>query len=235
MSSIRERVIAAARAAVAMLPDNLVDAAEDAIDEVATVWHHTTAGSRDAACEEVHVLLESAKDDLSAVRLVLGQLPVRVESWVAGLGGDADRTSAAPPVKVSVAERARLLEHHRQRLAPGEPGAAPLGWWVDEVGIAYPLKSGRNTAWAAAAKEFTLARGMAPGRATLGLTHHVEIQFAMRMRAHGLSNETIVIDRLPCGVKRPQEKLVEFLPPGATLTVITQGGRRFEYTGVTEE
>ncbi|WP_156051474.1 DddA-like double-stranded DNA deaminase toxin [Allokutzneria albata] len=60
---------------------------------------------------------------------------------------------------------------------------------------------------------------MGRGAGALALTNHVEIRFAIRMRAHGLTQETVAIDRLPCGVKKPaewtcDEKLAELLPPG---------------------
>jgi hypothetical protein len=49
-------------------------------------------------------------------------------------------------------------------------------------------------------------------------------------------DETIVIDRPPCGAEVPGEwtcevRLADFLPSGASLTVIDRDGNRYVYRG----
>ncbi|WP_424189169.1 DddA-like double-stranded DNA deaminase toxin [Actinokineospora sp. G85] len=110
----------------------------------------------------------------------------------------------------------------RSVLAEAVPRGRTMGVWVDKQGHAH-------------------ARGWVGGRAVLALTRHVEVQFAMRMRAQyrpgtPAPRETIVIDRPPCGedLDRPfscKTHLGEFLPPGAELTVIDRDGRTYTHKG----
>lgn len=107
--------------------------------------------------------------------------------------------------------------------------------------------SGNRDEWFVAAAEFARERGWVKGRAVLGLARHAEVKFAVRMRALASRqeagappmDETIVINRPPCGVEVPGEwtcevKLADFLPPNASLTVIDRDGNRYIYRGSEE-
>jgi hypothetical protein len=76
-----------------------------------------------------------------------------------------------------------------------------------------------------------------PPNATIDIAKHVEVQFAMRMRAECLTHETIVIDRPVCG-RGPVDAtwpltcdkvLAECLPAGASITVVDCNGLALTY------
>jgi hypothetical protein len=76
-----------------------------------------------------------------------------------------------------------------------------------------------------------------PPNATIDIAKHVEVQFAMRMRADGLIDETIVIDRPVCG-RGPVDAtwpltcdkvLAECLPAGTSMTVVDCNGLALTY------
>jgi hypothetical protein len=236
--STREQVAAAARAVAASLPLDLIDAAEDALDETATLWDHATDGSPSPARDEVHHLLEVAKDDLHGVRMVLRQVPDRIESWITGLGGYAladspPATTTAPPT-VAPAERARRLEQVRRAMSPPVHRARALGAWIRPDGTVDHLTSGQATEWFERTQQWAREHGYAPPYGTWWLSVHIEMQFAIRMRVLGLRDETILVDRRPCEPARPGQDscdtlLGEWLPPGARLTVIDQAGNRYTY------
>ncbi|WP_086820847.1 DddA-like double-stranded DNA deaminase toxin [Allokutzneria sp. NRRL B-24872] len=246
--SIRSEVVAAARAAVAMLPVGLVDVVEDAIDAAAIHWQHATQGGRDSAIEEVHATFEAAKDDLHALRQLMLQVPVRVEAWIVGLGGralsDVASTDARTADSVTPAERARILESARAVLTPGVPGARALGKWVASDGSVHDLSSGPGP-WFGPTQDWARERGHAPPAGIWMMARHIELQFAVRMRAMvkrrpagaGPLHETIAIDRSPCepvvpGGQSCDTLLPLFLPPGSSLTVLVEDGSRYTYQGV---
>jgi hypothetical protein len=116
--------------------------------------------------------------------------------------------------------------------------------WVDAKGTDHELTSGNRDRWHTLAADFARQRGWSRGSSVLGLTRHVEIKFAMRMRemdatrrpGDPLLEETIVIDRPPCGVGSTvdwtcETRLPDFLPPGASLTVIDRAGNQYTYRG----
>ncbi|MCP3799773.1 hypothetical protein NLX83_10935 [Allokutzneria sp. A3M-2-11 16] len=252
--SIRSEVVAAARTAVAGLSVELIDAAENAIDSAATYWQHATQGGIDDAVSEVHTRFEVAKDDLHAVRQLLAQVPVRVEAWIAGLGGrrapGGGSTAAEPPDHLTLvptqAERARRLERARAELPVPLDGGRTSGAWVAPDGTVVPLVSGENSRWFGAAAKHAHAMGLCRPVGPPTLARHVEIQFAMRMREMTAARpggtapmrETIVINRKPCGIDPPPQDLscdkhlAAFLPPGAELTVVVRDGSSYTYRGV---
>ncbi|MFB9906371.1 DddA-like double-stranded DNA deaminase toxin [Allokutzneria oryzae] len=252
--SLRSEVADAARRAVAALPVELVDAAEDAIDSAATHWQHATQGGLDDAVSEVHTRFEAVKDDLHAVRQLLAQVPVRVEAWIAGLGGhrvpDGSPTVAEPPDHTTLAptqaERAQLFERARAELPVPLDHGRTSGAWVAPDGTVVPLVSGENSRWFGVAAKHAQALGLCRPIAPPTLARHVEIQFAMRMREMTAARppgaepmrETIVINRKPCGIDPPPQDLscdkhlAVFLPPGAELTVVVRDGSSYTYRGV---
>lgn len=136
------------------------------------------------------------------------------------------------------------MDAARARLAPPVPGGRTAGVWIDASGREHDLISGNRDEWFATAADYARQRGWVKGRAVLGLARHVEVKFAMRLRArHALRrpsdppiDETIVIDRPPCGISAPGDwtcdaTLDDWLPPGATLTVIDRDGNRYTYRG----
>ncbi|HVK25177.1 MAG TPA: DddA-like double-stranded DNA deaminase toxin [Actinokineospora sp.] len=141
----------------------------------------------------------------------------------------------------------RRYDEVRRRLPPPVPGGRTVGAWIDDDGVEHELVSGNRDEWFAVAAAYARERGWVKGRAVLGLARHVEVKFAMRMRARDLQRRpgdppikaTIVIDRPPCGVVVPGEwtcdgTLDDWLPPGATLTVIDRDGTRYTYRGTEE-
>ncbi|MCP3802278.1 hypothetical protein NLX83_23695 [Allokutzneria sp. A3M-2-11 16] len=228
--SIRAEVAATARAAVAELPLDLVDVAEDALDETATTWDHATEGSPDLARDEVHGLLETAKDNLRAVRRRLRQLPARVESWITGLGG-ALAAVVEPPGEPSIAE---LVERARADLPPPVPKRQPSktqkithGRLLDEHGVIVGrLVSGTDTDSAEADRLITDA-GF---RQQLGIALHVELKALVRMRAGGQRHTTLLINNVPCpGPFGCDKMLPRLLRPGESLTVYGPEGYRSTY------
>ncbi|MDQ3403406.1 MAG: hypothetical protein M3548_08420 [Actinomycetota bacterium] len=123
-----------------------------------------------------------------------------------------------------------------------------MGVWIEENGMEHDLVSGNRDPWFTIAAQFARERGWAKGRAVLGLARHVEIKFAMRLRGFHTRrqpgdppiDETIIIDRAPCGTDAPGDwtchtKLPDCLPPGAPLTVIDRGGNRYTYRGNSDQ
>ncbi|WP_344871926.1 DddA-like double-stranded DNA deaminase toxin [Allokutzneria multivorans] len=245
--SIRSDLIAAVRAAVSGLPFELVDAAEEAIDSAATHWQHATLSGLDDAVDEVHFRFEAAKDDLHAVRSLLAQVPIRVEAWIVGLGGRALPGAPSAAAEVTPAERARVLERQRATLTPGAPGTRALGKWVAPNGTVHELSSGPGE-WFGPTQEWARERGHAPPVGMWMMARHIELQFAIRMRAMlrsrsasaGPLHETIAIDRPPCqpvvpGGQSCDTLLSLFLPPGSSLTVLVEDGSRYTYQGVEQK
>ncbi|WP_086823768.1 DddA-like double-stranded DNA deaminase toxin [Allokutzneria sp. NRRL B-24872] len=192
-------VVAAARAAVAELPLGLVDVAEDAVDDAATSWYHVTEGSPDSAREEVHALLEAAKDDLRAVRLVLRELPARVETWIAGLGGTA---TASPPPAWDPVDRPSMDEAIRRARSELPPPVSAErsprtthGKLIDADGTRVgSLVSGKDSE-SGLIDQMLVAAGL---RRPLGIALHVELKALLWMRSNGRSAATLVQNNEPC-------------------------------------
>ncbi|WP_086822685.1 DddA-like double-stranded DNA deaminase toxin [Allokutzneria sp. NRRL B-24872] len=233
----------AARAAIAALPVQHVTAAEEALDEAATQWEEHTAGSTDPAAEEVHALLHTAKDSLdNLLHSITVTAPEAVRRWTAAWEIDVSTptftshlaTAGALPPRMSAAERAHRLEQTRQAMPPPVLKARASGAWVRPDGTVESLTSGKATPWFAPTQEWAQANGYAFPRGTWWLSVHIEMQFAIRMRAAGLTEETILVDRRPCEPALPGQDscdtlLGDFLPEGARLTVIDRDGNRYTY------
>lgn len=84
------------------------------------------------------------------------------------------------------------------------------------------------------AKEFIFNRKLGPQpHHRLAIESHVEVKFAMMMRERGLTNETIVINNVPCDIPYGCKRyLKDILPPGARLTVVAPG---FKHTFIGRE
>ncbi|WP_219823914.1 SCP1.201-like deaminase [Actinokineospora auranticolor] len=122
---------------------------------------------------------------------------------------------------------------------PPVPGRTH-GQWVDRNGDTVALVNGKNGAYYETAKEQARRLGLTQGRPTgeAAIARHVEVQFACRMAAEGLRDETIEINRPVCGTT-PNDRdrpntcdrwLDHFLPEGSTLTVkdgTSPEGRRY--------
>ncbi|GAA4023196.1 SCP1.201-like deaminase [Allokutzneria multivorans] len=225
-------VAAAARAAVAGLPLGLVDLAEDAVDEAATGWHHVTEGSPDPARDEVHALLEAAKDDLRAVRLVLRELPARVETWIAGLtsGGTATVRPLAATAVASVDGPSidEAIKAARAELPP--PVSAERsprtthGKLLDADGIRVgSLVSGKDSESGLIDKMLSAAGFRRP----LGIALHVELKALLWMRSNGRTAATLVQNNEPCpGPLGCDRLLSKLLRPNEELTVLGPDGYR---------
>jgi hypothetical protein len=228
--SLRE-VIAAVRAAVAEPPLAQLDDAEDALDEFATQWEHATSASHDPARDEVHALLENAKDKLRAVRIQLNQVPSYVESFIAGLGGAVEDDS--PPVASEPATRPSmddLVERARADLPPPvstmKDGSRRTthGRLLDADGTFVDrLISGRDNQTGAVDRLLAEAGSRRP----LGIAVHVELKALLWMRERGRRSAILVQNNIPCtGPFGCDELLPEILRPGETLTVHGPDGYR---------
>ncbi|GAA4019187.1 hypothetical protein GCM10022247_48550 [Allokutzneria multivorans] len=237
MASLRE-VARAARAVVAALPVQHVIAAEESLDEAATQWQEHTEGSADPAADEVHNLLHAAKDSLdNLLHTITTTAPATIGRWIAAweaTTNTAAMTTETPPPRMSAAQRTSRLERTRRTMPKPVLKARASGAWVRPDGTIEPLSSGRTTQWFAPTQEWAQANGYALPRGTWWLSVHIEMQFAVRMRVMGLTDETILVDRRPCEPALPGQDscdtlLGDFLPEGARLTVIDRDGNRYTY------
>ena len=75
------------------------------------------------------------------------------------------------------------------------------------------------------ARDFIFDRKLGPKPYhRLAIESHVEVKFAIMMRERGLTNETIVINNIPCDIPYGCKRyLSDILPPGARLTVVAPG------------
>jgi hypothetical protein len=75
------------------------------------------------------------------------------------------------------------------------------------------------------AREFIFDHKLGPEpHHRLAIESHVEVKFAMMIRERGLTNETIVINNVPCDIPYGCKRyLSDILPPGARLTVVAPG------------
>ncbi|WP_156893258.1 DddA-like double-stranded DNA deaminase toxin [Actinokineospora enzanensis] len=111
---------------------------------------------------------------------------------------------------------------------PPAPGKTH-GRWIDGQGHTVILTSGRGSQYFDSAIARAREIGLPQGNTTAepAIVRHVEIQFACRMAAEGLRDETIEINRRVCGTRSrdrdwPEtcdKQLPYFLPEGARLTV----------------
>ena len=139
------------------------------------------------------------------------------------------------------AERAARIEQARRALPPPVEGARTLGAWIAPDGGKVDLSSGKGE-YFTATLEFARARGLAPPKGIWTMARHLELQFAIRLRAaydrdpDASIIETIAIDRPPCETRSPGEPscdtlLPTFLPPGSVLTILVQDGTSYTYRG----
>ncbi|MCP3802344.1 hypothetical protein NLX83_24030 [Allokutzneria sp. A3M-2-11 16] len=235
--SIRSEVVAAARRAVGDLPVALIDSAENALKETAQLWEHTTEGSPDSARDEVNLLLEDALDGLHAVRSMLGQLPDRVESWIAGLGGRINPavvpptsvpTPAALPPGVAAAFEDLSPLVRRQR---GQTQMPTRGRILDAEGtIIGALRSGTDETTSTADRLIADA-----GFRRLNIAVHVELKTLVWMRANRRQHTTIVIDNEPCPGPYGCDKVMpKLLRPGESLTIYGPEGYRKTFRRMTQ-
>lgn len=102
---------------------------------------------------------------------------------------------------------------------------------MDEHGTRHELTSGEHDRWHQLAKQRALDLDLVPS-GTAGITSHVEVKFAMRMRETGMARATIAVNKLPCrGVLGCHENLPDFLPAGSELTVYGPSGFSHTYRG----
>ncbi|MGQ0839146.1 DddA-like double-stranded DNA deaminase toxin [Actinokineospora sp.] len=102
------------------------------------------------------------------------------------------------------------------------------GRWLGNDGNTVMLASGNKQQYFEAANERAREVGLTSGHAQAPLARHVEIQFACRMVAHGLTDEVIEINRPVCGTNDHDKewtdtcdkRLEDFLPEGGRLTVL---------------
>ncbi|WP_168200599.1 DddA-like double-stranded DNA deaminase toxin [Allokutzneria sp. NRRL B-24872] len=208
---------------MADLPLELVDIAENAIDETAILWDHATRGSPEPARIEVHSLLEAAKDDICGVRRLPRGLPALVESWIAGLGGD---TGADQPLEPGwIARAAEVLSGLPPPMCNPRPLGQPVqpthGRVLDENGsVVKALVSGTDEDSRAA--DGLLAEA---GFSRLNIGLHVEVKALALMRETGRRHATIVINNECCGGPWGCAKMLpRLLRPGESLTVHGPGG-----------
>lgn len=133
-----------------------------------------------------------------------------------------------------VAETIRAVH---ESVGPGVGGARTEGAWVRSDGTTEMLCSGNRTAWFPATEAALTGIG---GREMAGvLARHNEMQFVVRMSTLGIDRAILALDRPPCGSGPPVLKwqchrrlpaVIRALCPGATLTVVSPDGQRWEYS-----
>jgi nucleic acid/nucleotide deaminase of polymorphic system toxin len=222
--------------------DNVREA-EAAIDRSSAAWSQaaagyaaTLAGSTDAADDLAHYDMAS--------RRIYGELSVTVTAAITSIESYRSRLTGSPPPaspQPAAATVASRVANARRELGRGIDRSRTHGRWLRGDGSTVVLASGKGSEWYGAATSFARERGWVPPNlppnATIDIAKHVEVQFAMRMRAECLTHETIVIDRPVCG-RGPVDAtwpltcdkvLAECLPAGASITVVDCNGLALTY------
>ncbi|MGH3716270.1 MAG: DddA-like double-stranded DNA deaminase toxin [Micromonosporaceae bacterium] len=107
-----------------------------------------------------------------------------------------------------------------RRRKRGEPSPKTRGLWIDDNGDEHPLISGTHEPEFRAAQQHAEQIGVVRRPYQLTTAADVELKFAMRMRAAGISRANIVINNKPCTGEMSCDTLLPlFLPPNAELTV----------------
>jgi len=237
-------VATSVRAIADMMPIAALSAAADGLEHATMLLAHAVEGSSNSEVAEAIAAL--SRSHVMALELLRTCESVRVRML-----GVADRIAAstpAPPTQASAAataaaslrplSRAQRIERARQALPPGVRGAQAEGRWLGPGQDTTVIRSGTGDQWHDRARAFVDAAS--PRYARLGrLATHMEVKLAMRMRAEGRTDETVVIDRPVCGredatTHQPvtcDRHLAWFLPPGARLTVIEHDGTVVTYHG----
>ncbi|SDM31925.1 DddA-like double-stranded DNA deaminase toxin [Allokutzneria albata] len=176
--------------------------------------------------DEVHTQLERAKDTLTEVRKLLRELPERVETWIAGLGGTtgahsppvttvdpATRPGLPPGVAAAVAD----LPPPVPKRQSGQTQKITHGRILDVDGaIVGRLVSGTD-ADSAAADRLIADAGF---RQQLGIGLHVALKALAQMHASGQRHLTLVVNNRPCPGPFGCDKILpRLLRPDETVTI----------------
>ncbi|HEX5493995.1 MAG TPA: DddA-like double-stranded DNA deaminase toxin [Mycobacteriales bacterium] len=240
-SSLRD----VARQLVALIdrsPTDALHAVADGLDRVVTALRAATDGSthdgigpavssfaaaRDAAADAARSL-HAALDHLTADLHALGFPAPTVPTTPAGpaIPTTADTPPSPPPDPDT--EARRLLT----QLPPHTPRDKTRGLWLDPHGELHHLISGEHDQWHKAANQRAIDLGLIWPGTMLAIASHVEVKFAMLMRARHITQATIVVNKTPCEDRYGcHRQLPQFLPEGTELTVYGPEGFRHTYYG----
>lgn len=177
------------------------------------------------AVDDVLVAVRALTEHLTDYRRALGISD--------GLQATAFTRPMTAPVRSAASDQDTTARQLLDELPLRGPREKTRGVWVDEEGEKHPLISGEHEAWYERANEHAKNVGLIPeGRRALAVASHVEVKFAMRMRANNIRKATIVVNKSPCeGLYGCHERLWEFLPGDAELTVYGPDGFRHTYRG----
>ena len=165
--------------------------------------------------------LDAAAQACERAAQVLSLVPAKARAWTEQMvsgARTADGSSAPAPVGSG---EPRDLDVRRLELLPEwKKGDKTRGYRLGAP-PGSRLFSG-NDEYQQKARELIRERRLGPAPwHSLAIDSHVEVKFAIMMREHNLTNETIVINKIPCGPPEGcQDYLEDLLPPGARLTVI---------------
>ncbi|HEY9472905.1 MAG TPA: DddA-like double-stranded DNA deaminase toxin, partial [Mycobacteriales bacterium] len=179
---------------------------------------------------------QAAEDAAHALRAAVGHVAdyLRALGFDNGHGGSNGNlpgptiTTAPPRPSDPDAAARRLLDE----LPARSPRDKTRGLWVDDHGTKHPLISGQHEPWYHHANTHAVTIGLVPKGRFLSIASHVEVKFAMCMRARNITRATMVVNKIPCEREYGcHELLPRFLPEGAELTVYGPDGFRHTYHG----
>lgn len=185
-------------------------------------------GSANSSARTAALQLDAAAQACERAAHMASLAPPMARQWAEQMVSGARTADSRPrrPEPVSIekpgpSEAAlKLLDKLPTRARDGKTRGYRLGNGADTP----ELISGHDD-YQQKAREFIFDRKLGPKPYhRLAIESHVEVKFAMMMRERGLTNETIVINNIPCDIPYGCKRyLRDILPPGARLTVVAPG------------
>jgi hypothetical protein len=219
-----EPIGARLRRSIKALPGALLMRTRGELRHLYGRWHAVTRGSGASAPLDVLTKLHAARNLLDEALAALKRAREHAAAYAAVVEG-----GGTPPARAGPAGDAEptgesfdplpWLPPRAPRRVRGGPYRKTRGTGM-LAGAVVDLISGEHDGYSSQVNRYARELGIVRDGAGLQTAADVELKFAMRMRAEGVSEAKLLIDRPPCVGRLSCDALLpRFLPPGATLTV----------------
>ncbi|WP_336160034.1 DddA-like double-stranded DNA deaminase toxin [Amycolatopsis sp. VC5-11] len=213
--------------------------AGEAVDDAGQTLERATEGANAHEVVQALGLIAEAAAGITAADQLLGQVPARLDSYVASVrgGGETDDSSGSPPRQPTPPSNPKTgpddpVERARRDLPPAVKrgrGAKTHGRLLTDDGQSKAVASGRDE-WTDRVNQVAKEAGCPYTPMTAA--SDVELKVAAQMRDTGLRHATVVINNQPCTGRVSCDDLIGVvLPEGSSLTVHGTGGFKKTYQG----